>query len=106
VARVAALAPDLFFATKIEETLTSAGHDVTVLAHADALPDDAELVIVDLDHVELPVEQPPGVPILAFYSHVDVETRRKGEQAGFDLVIPRSRMAREMPELVGRLLGR
>ena len=106
MARIVALAPDLFFATKIEETLTSAGHDVTVLARADALPADAELVIVDLDQVGPAIEPSPGAPILAFYSHVDVETRRKGEEAGFDLVVPRSRMAREMPELVERLLGR
>jgi hypothetical protein len=106
VARIVALAPDLFFATKIEETLTSAGHDVTVVARADALPADAELVIVDLDQVGPAIEPSPGAPILAFYSHVDVETRRRGEEAGFDLVVPRSRMAREMPELVERLLGR
>jgi hypothetical protein len=106
VARIVALAPDLFFATKIEETLTSAGHDVTVVARADALPADAELVIVDLDQVGPAIEPSSGAPTLAFYSHVDVETRRRGEEAGFDLVVPRSRMAREMPELVDRLLGR
>jgi hypothetical protein len=106
VARIVALAPDLFFATKIEETLTSAGHDVTVLARAEALPADAELVIVDLDQVAGAIEPSAGAPILAFYSHVDVEARRRGEQAGFDLVVPRSRMAREMPELVEQLLGR
>jgi hypothetical protein len=106
VARIVALAPDLFFATKIEETLTSAGHDVTVLTRAEALPADAELVIVDLDQVAEAIEPSAAAPILAFYSHVDVEARRRGEQAGFDLVVPRSRMAREMPELVERLLGR
>jgi hypothetical protein len=106
VARVVALAPDLFFASKIEETLTSAGHDVTLVARAETLPAGVELLIVDLDQVEPPFEQPPGVPVLAFYSHVDVETRRTGQQAGFDLIVPRSRMAREMPELVEQLLGR
>ena len=30
MARVVALAPDLFFASKIEETLTAAGHEVTI----------------------------------------------------------------------------
>ena len=105
MARVAALAPDLFFGSKIEETLTSAGHDVTVLARPEALPDGTELVIVDLDRVET-LEPSPTVPVLAFYSHVDVEARQRGERAGFDLVVPRSRMAREMPALVERLLGR
>ena len=34
------------------------------------------------------------------------EARRLAEEAGFDLVVPRSRMAREMPELVAKLLGK
>lgn len=42
---------------------------------------------------------------LGFYSHVDAPARERAEQAGVDLVVPRSRMAREGPELVGRLLG-
>jgi hypothetical protein len=105
VARVVALAPDLFFASKIDETLSAAGHDVTVVSRAEAVPEGAELMIVDLDQVEPALELPPGVPVLAFYSHVDVEKRRRGERAGFALVVPRSRMAREMPVLVERLLG-
>jgi DNA-binding NarL/FixJ family response regulator len=40
---------------------------------------------------------------LGFYSHVDVETRERAQRAGFDLVVPRSRMAREGGELVSRL---
>src|ERR687898_899597 len=32
---------------------------------------------------------------LAFYSHVDADVRRRALAAGFDLVVPRSRMARE-----------
>ena len=44
-----------------------------------------------------------GKPLLGFYSHIDVDTRAEAEEAGFDLVVPRSRMAREMPELVARL---
>jgi hypothetical protein len=105
VALVAALAPDLLFASKIQETLRSAGHDVSVAASADDLPEQAQVLIVDLDRVEPPIERPAGVPVLAFYSHVDVGARRRGEDAGFDLVVPRSRMAREMPALVERLLG-
>ena len=46
----------------------------------------------------------PGLPVLGFYRHTDLETRESAEAAGVDLVVPRSRMAREMPEL--RRLGR
>ena len=63
-------------------------------------------MIVDLDNADLERRPPAGQPRLGFYSHVDVDTRRRAEEAGFDLVVPRSRMAREMPELVERLLQR
>ena len=43
--------------------------------------------------------------MLGFYSHVDETARDRGGEAGFDLVVPRSRMAREMPELVRNLLA-
>jgi hypothetical protein len=102
MARIAAVVPDLFFASKVKETLTAAGHEVTVVA-ADA-PAAADLVIVDLDAAG-PAAAPGGVPRLGFYSHVETATREAAEQAGFDLVVPRSRMAREMPALVARLLG-
>jgi hypothetical protein len=103
VARVAALAPDLFFASKIDATLKAAGHDVVVVSSAGALPADAQVVIVDLDSAGPERVGPKEVPALGFYSHVDVDTRRKAEQAGYDLVVPRSRMAREMQVLVERL---
>ena len=44
-----------------------------------------------------------GLRTLGFYSHVDVRARERAERAGFDLVVPRSRMARDARELVGRL---
>ena len=102
MARVVAIAPDLFFASKIDATLTAAGHEVTIAAAGSPL-DSADVVIVDLDHAS-PDTAPPNVPRLGFYSHTDVETRRAAEEAGFDLVVPRSRMAREMPALVEGLL--
>ncbi len=46
-----------------------------------------------------------GIPALGFYSHVDVDARKRAEEAGIDLVVPRSRMARELPALAERLLA-
>jgi hypothetical protein len=40
---------------------------------------------------------------LGFYAHVDADARERAQQAGFDLVVPRSRMAREAPQLIERL---
>jgi len=103
VARIAAIVPDLFFASKVKETLSAAGHGVTIVS--EGAPFEADVLIVDLDAAGPEVERPAQTPSLGFYSHVDVETRARAERAGFDLVVPRSRMAREMPQLVSRLLG-
>jgi hypothetical protein len=102
MSRVAAVVPDLFFASKVKETLTAAGHEVELVSAGD--PVDADVLVVDLDAAGTAVEA-PGTPRLGFYSHVDAETRDRAQQAGFDLVVPRSRMAREMPALIERVLG-
>jgi DNA-binding response OmpR family regulator len=112
VARVVAFVSDLFFASKIKETLTTAGHEVEIASTFDRTieaADAAELVIVDL-HVEgLDPAQLSmrlgGKPLIGFYSHVDADARAQATRAGFKLVVPRSRMAREMPNLVERLLS-
>jgi DNA-binding response OmpR family regulator len=112
LARVLALAPDLFFASKIKETLTAADHEVRLASSVEdalAAAGAADLVIVDLHSEQLdPARLVAGVsgkPLLGFYSHVDADTREQATSAGFDLVVPRSRMAREMPDLVERLLS-
>jgi hypothetical protein len=105
MARVLAVA-DLMLGSKVQATLTAAGHEVALspsLQEADL--DGVELLVADLD-----VENPEalvglGMPVLGFYSHVDAETREVAEAAGVDLVVPRSRLAREMPALATRLLG-
>jgi DNA-binding response OmpR family regulator len=107
VARVLAVAPDLMFASRIEATLGAAGHDVqlaTAIAEASEL-EDADLMVVDLDREPAEGVVGLGVPVLGFYAHLNTETREAAEAAGVDLVVPRSRMAREMPVLVERLLA-
>lgn len=109
MARVALLCPDLLFGSQVEGGLRAAGHEVTRFSSVDeagAAAADADVLVVDLtadvaDRVGL-----GGVAdarTLAFYSHVEQDTRSAAEEAGFDLVVPRSRMAREMGALVDRL---
>jgi hypothetical protein len=106
VARVVAVAADLMLGSKVEETLSAAGHEVTLSPSLQEAPlDQVDLIVADLD-----VENPEalvglGVPVLGYYSHVDAETRAAAVAAGVDLVVPRSRMAREGPALVERLLA-
>jgi hypothetical protein len=105
MAHVVALAPDLMFASRIEATLGAAGHDVTLSPSASEAPlDDADVLIVDLERIEPEAVVGFGIPVLGFYRHTDPEKRDRAEAAGADTVVPRSRMAREMPELVESLL--
>lgn len=105
--RVLALCSDLLLASRVDGSLRAAGHQVTVRPGDSALTDlaDFDLVVADLDAVSAEPVAAAAKASLGFYSHVDVETRKRAEQAGFDLVVPRSRMARELPALVESMLG-
>jgi hypothetical protein len=46
-----------------------------------------------------------GPRTLAFFSHVEGDVRAAADAAGFDLVVPRSRMARAASALVDELVG-
>ncbi|HWM54351.1 MAG TPA: hypothetical protein VNO20_03065 [Solirubrobacterales bacterium] len=106
MARVVALATDLMLGSKVEETLRAAGHEVTLSASLqEAELEGVELIVADLDAENPEALVGLGMPVLGYYSHVDVETRETAEAAGVDLVVPRSRMARELPLLAERLLG-
>jgi hypothetical protein len=104
VARVLAVVPDLMLASRVAEGLGAAGHEVQVVAD---LPEavDADAIVCDLDAVDATAVAAAGPPVLGFYSHVDVETRAAARGAGIDVVVPRSRMARELPGLVAGLLA-
>lgn len=114
MARVVAVFDDLLLGSNVLGMLRAAGHD-PVLAGGDARPGGAAVMIVDLastgfDGValveRLRAEGELGdTRTLGVYSHVDVETKRRADGAGFDLVVPRSRMAREGAALVERLVG-
>ena len=103
MARVLAVVPDLMLSSRVAEGLGAAGHEVEVVA---ALPDsvDADAIVCDLDAVDAAAVAAAGPPALGFYSHVDVGTRAAAREAGIDVIVPRSRMARELPELVEGLL--
>lgn len=106
MARVVALVSDLMLSSRVQGALSAAGHEVVVKAVPDAETADADLIVADLEAVDAEAVASIGPPTLGFYSHVDVETRKAAEAAGFDLVVPRSRMSRELPELAERLLSR
>jgi CheY-like chemotaxis protein len=128
MARVLALTGDLLFGSRVQGALALAGHDVELVANEPRLrarlaeSDDsgrasagppADVLVVDLtddrlDGAAIVRSLSDGGELrrtrtLGFYSHVDAAARERAERAGFDLVVARSRMAREGVELVERL---
>jgi hypothetical protein len=111
VARVVAYIPDLLFGSNVVGALQAAGHDPVLVSDPEGVARElpaAQALIVDLttdpgERIEVVGALPP-VKTLAFYSHVEADVRTQAEQAGFDLVIPRSRMAREGAAVLSRLL--
>jgi hypothetical protein len=107
VARVVAIAADLLLGSKVEAMLSAAGHEVTLSSALAGAPlDDVDLLVADLDAENPEALVGLGVPVLGYYSHVEVETKEAADAAGVDLAVPRSRMARELPQLVDQLLSR
>jgi len=114
MARVVAYVPDLLFGSNVVGMIRAAGHDPVLVGDpgtlAGALPG-AGLLIVDLtadpgERIEHVLgRRTESVRTLAFYSHVEAEVRERARQAGFDLVVPRSRMAREGAALIDRVLS-
>jgi hypothetical protein len=112
VARVVAYVPDLLFGSNVLGMLRAAGHEAVLVAGEDQLRAEgpgSDVVVVDLT-ADAPQRAAfvrsldlAEARLLAFYSHVDADTRRLALEAGFDRAVPRSRMAREGPALVAEL---
>ena len=116
MASVVALFDDLLLGSNVLGMLRAAGHEARLTGDAGAVhPDGAAVLIVDLASAGFDgVAAVEGLRAagelgetrtLGVYSHVDAETKRRAEGAGFDLVVPRSRMAREGAALIERLTG-
>ena len=106
MARVVTVASDLLLGSKVEAMLSAAGHEVTLsVSLVEAPLDDADLLVADLVTENPEALVGLGIPVLGYYSHVDVETKQAAEAAGVDLVVPRSRLVRELPQLAERLLA-
>jgi CheY-like chemotaxis protein len=116
MARVAALIPDLLFGSRVQASLEAAGHEVDLVTSELEAWDEiggVDVLVVDLttddfDGVGLVDTLATGgelhaVRTLGFFAHVEPEVRERALQAGFDQVVPRSRMARDGAALVDAL---
>ena len=112
---IIAVVDDLFFASKIRGTGEQVGAQVRFVksipdALAKARDEAAALVIVDLnagccDAVELARafkgdDNLNGIPLLGFFSHVQVELQQAALEAGFDRVMPRSAFTRDLAAIL------
>ncbi|HEY5194522.1 MAG TPA: hypothetical protein VIJ39_11715 [Solirubrobacteraceae bacterium] len=116
MARVVAFIPDLLFGSRVQAALLADGQTVELTGDPEAVAAalaSASVLVIDLtdaDYGGIPLVEAlsaqgslAGVRTLAFYSHVDVEMRARAERSGLDMIVPRSRMAREGPALVAKL---
>jgi hypothetical protein len=111
LARILAFVPDLLFGSNVLGALSAAGHDAQLVSDLGTAEfTDVDLVVVDLtaepeSRIQAARPALQAAPkTLAFYSHVEADVRAQATEAGFDLVVPRSRMAREGASLAERLL--
>lgn len=103
MARIVAVTDDLLFGSRIEQTLSAAGHTVSL---SEVVDEDADLLIVDLVGLD-DIGSLAGIdpPVLGYYSHVDPGPRDLALEAGVGAAVPRSKLVREMQGLVEDLLG-
>ena len=105
MARVAALVAGPDARQPGAHRLGGRGHDVEPDTTLPDELDGVDLVVADLDAV--PPEQLAelDIPVIGFYQHTDTEMKARAEAAGLFIAVPRSRMVRELPELVERALA-
>jgi hypothetical protein len=104
VARVVVVAPDLLFGSKVQGMLAQAGHDTSLVPGPPGDLDGIDVLVVDLMAIEPDLDHGTA-RLVGFYAHTEPDVKARAEAAGFDIVVPRSRMNREGAELVARALG-
>lgn len=105
MARVLAIVTDLMLGSRVATALQGAGHEVTQVAEAPDEAAEADLIVADLDAADPVALAALGPPVIGFYQHTDTGTKAAADRAGLAFAVPRSRMVRELPELVERALS-
>ncbi len=108
MAYVVAVFDDLLLGSNVLGMVRAAGHEAELVSAERAKPYGADVLIVDLGSgadLERLAADAPAAKRIGVYSHVQADQRQRALDAGFDLAVPRSRMAREGATLVARVLG-
>lgn len=111
--KVVVLVDDLFWRSKIEHAVGSAGQTAEFLTGVDAVGKlaaaDVSVLLVDLALRQEPFTalaalkkdaKRKAIPVIGFYEHVRKDLREKAEAAGCDEVLPRSAFATRLAEIV------
>lgn len=106
---------DMLFASKVRAAAESLNISVEFARSADALFDAAKtdvpsLVILDLHDTRIDPfalasrmkadGQLRGVPLVGFFSHVNVELKNRAQEAGIDHALPRSVFTKRLGEIL------
>ncbi len=116
-----AVLDDMFFASKIREAAKGAGVDIDFIKGMEGMIDkisstSPSLVIVDLAHKKVdPIElikelkgldNLKGARFIGYLPHVETGLRKEAIDAGYDMVLPRSKFSLEMRDLISRFAVR
>ncbi len=110
---------DLFFSVKVTDTLKHAGYATRTVRRADdfarALSDDAAPPAIALVNTAargidwragITAAVARRIPVVAFGSHVDLDTQAEARRPGATSVIANSKLASDLPGVVARALRR
>jgi len=114
--KVLAVLEDLFFTVKINEAAKRAGLAITfVKSEHDALEQaklHPALIIMDINFQGVdPLnlirrlkadEQTKGINLIGYLSHVQGELKLQAQEAGCDMVMPRSAFSQNLPQILKR----
>ena len=98
---------DLFFTSKISAIARQGGSDVVFCRSAEGVTPECVRIFVDLNATTFDAVAEIGklkashaAPIVAYFSHVQVDLRRRAEEAGANQVLPRSAFVEQLPALL------
>lgn len=101
---IALLIKDIFFQAQIADMAKKSRASVRFADRAHGIRE-ACLIIVELEAFEPAVahilkEQNPHARLVGYCPHVKTKLREQALDAGFELVLPNSGLAKELPELI------
>jgi PleD family two-component response regulator len=117
--KILAVLDELFFRVKISDAAKRAGMNVEFVNTADGVLEKAKerpaLIIFDLNFSALePLDLIPklkgnpefkGVSLIGYLSHIQGELKQKAHETGLDMVLARSALSQNLPQILKRHAG-